>query len=255
MLKRYFSLDEARAYIVERQGITLSETDFFDIIVSQKLTLCFWYSGNLGLIDVIDPLFPIWGKIRSVLDFHGYLAPVNASPVALRKLITSSDEFECLDIEEVRIVDDIDAAIPPLDEKTAHVIWGDFATLSLFQGADYYSAKKEAADAAQFVTSAYVCQRNFLIPKAEIDSLLAKANAERAPADRQSQPAATEPGKSRNWPLIAGALLDLLTSDGRRNQTGIITELADRKIWGLGSRTLDDAFAEAKRAYAEKQKE
>ncbi len=61
-----------------------------------------------------------------------------------------------------------------------------------------------------------------------------------------------ESGNANNWPLIAGALLHILTSDGKKNGSGIAQEIANLKIHGLGQRTLEGAFAKAKKAYSEK---
>lgn len=56
--------------------------------------------------------------------------------------------------------------------------------------------------------------------------------------------------KGYNWPVIAGALLDLLTEGKRVNQAGVVTALVERDIWGLKQRTLDGALAQAKEAFA-----
>lgn len=55
-----------------------------------------------------------------------------------------------------------------------------------------------------------------------------------------------------NWPLITGALLELLTIEGKSNKSGVIAELVDKRVWGLGKRTLESALARAEEAYANK---
>lgn len=72
-------------------------------------------------------------------------------------------------------------------------------------------------------------------------------------SETQSDPKA-KPQKrpGYNWPLIAGALLELLTEEGKLNQAGVVTALVSREIWGLKQRTLDGALADAKRAYSAK---
>ena len=55
-----------------------------------------------------------------------------------------------------------------------------------------------------------------------------------------------------NWPLIAGALLMLLTEDGKRNQSSISTAIDELGIHGLKKRTVDGALAKANKAFGEK---
>lgn len=57
-----------------------------------------------------------------------------------------------------------------------------------------------------------------------------------------------------NWPLITGALLDLLVESKGLKQAAVVAELAEKDIHGLGERTLQTAFAKARRVFAEKVK-
>lgn len=57
-----------------------------------------------------------------------------------------------------------------------------------------------------------------------------------------------------NWPLITGALLDLLVESKGLKLAAVVTELADKKIHGLGERTLQGAFAEARRVFDDQSK-
>lgn len=57
-----------------------------------------------------------------------------------------------------------------------------------------------------------------------------------------------------NWPLIVGALLRLLTQEGRENQDSISTKISELRIHGLGKRTVNGALSEANKAYADKAK-
>lgn len=72
------------------------------------------------------------------------------------------------------------------------------------------------------------------------------------PGTERNDVAKPEIKASYNWPLITGALLESLTSGGKSNKSGIIAELVDKRVWGLGKRTLESALARAEEAYANK---
>ncbi|MEO1892522.1 MAG: hypothetical protein ABGX84_06895 [Alcanivorax sp.] len=73
-----------------------------------------------------------------------------------------------------------------------------------------------------------------------------------APETQSDPKAKPQKRPGYNWPLIAGALLELLTEGEKMNQAGVVTSLVSREISGLKQRTLDGALADAKRAYSAK---
>lgn len=248
MIKRYFTLDEACAYLSEHGKLNINPMDLFDHVVNGRLRVCCWYYGNM--VQTIGPANVRIEQTLFVQSFRikGYIEPTWLFATTLKSMFLDKRTDYELTIDEANIIEAIELDLPERHEHERFHTW-DFWTPK--QEAEHFGKplidliRANSPDDGLFEHFPKYTRSDLLIPFSDLQSLLQGK-------PRQTQDAAPQ-SPARNWPLIAGALLSLLITP-RRNQTTIKSELEELGIRGLGNRTLDDAFAEANREFKERAK-
>lgn len=95
MLKRYYTIDEAHSYLLEKSQLPLTKRDLFHLIAERRLRLCFIYKKGLGICDESDE----WSaKVIGYMDFQGYILMPTSELSEIESLITTPFENQAISL-------------------------------------------------------------------------------------------------------------------------------------------------------------
>lgn len=241
MVKRYYSLDEAAAYLSERTDKKVSLRDLFDLIQLRAVRLCCWYAGNIALLHMNEEGYHGDDIILGFYRFRGYVASDYDLFWVSPPLIEGTNSDQTYHVHTCEIIESLGDPLPPALPGESYEVWNRDFPKSEYVGMPIHEVQMlEDPECKYAGTSISVCRESLQIPAIDLESVLSGAIPRRGEETRAGEqaaiaareaPAYLSPSHESYPPELAAAVMlwEALYIRGEKSQHHGHTQAA--KLW------------------------